>query len=463
MKVTKKEILGIIIATAFLLLTVIIPTPEGLTEGAKNCIGIMAAVLVLWFTEALPIGVTGLVLIMMIPIYGIMPVGETYQAFMSSVFFFVIATFSISVAIMNTPLAARVSRFCLKWAGGSSKKIVLGFMAGAAFLSAIMSNVPVTALFMGLGLGILEPLDARPGKSNFGRTLMIAIPFGAMIGGMATPAGSSVNILALYFMEQSVGQAIPFVKWMAMGIPICIAMVPISWWILVKLFKPEDLEIDFLEHLLEKMEIPESLTAAEKKTLVIVGAMLTLWVISSWVPALDITLVALGGLVAFCLPGMNVFTWEQLNENISWEALLVVGSVTAFGAAVTTTGLGNWMVESLLAGVSGVSEVAFTAIIGLVLNWIHLVLPVGAVIVGITVPPISEVATILSMNIPGLVFTCAAMASACYLLPIDIVPLITFTKGYYSFWDMLKAGALVSTVLVILIALWIPFITQLIF
>jgi sodium-dependent dicarboxylate transporter 2/3/5 len=463
MKATKKEILGIILAAIIFILIVFLPNPEGLTTDAKNCIGIMAAVLVLWVTEALPIGVSGLVLIMMIPIYGIMSVGETFQAFISSVFFFVIATFAISVAIMNTPLAARVSKFCLKWAGGNSNKIILGFMVGAAMLSAIMSNVPVTALFMGLALSILEPLKAVPGKSRFGRALMIAIPFAAMIGGMATPAGSSINILALFFMEQSVGMTIPFVKWMIMGIPLCIAMVPISWWILVKLFKPEVLEIDFLDDLLQKIDLPERFTSAEKKTLVIIGSILALWIISSWVPAIDITLVALGGLVAFTLPGMNIFTWEQLNENISWEALLVVGGVTAFGAAATITGLGSWMVDSLLAGVGGFGEVGFTAVLGLVLNWIHVILPVGAVIVGIAVPPVSEVATVLTMNIPGLVFTCSAMASACYLLPIDIVPLITFTKGYYSFKDMFIAGTFVSTVLVILIALWLPFISGMIF
>ena len=36
------------------------PTPEGLTEEGKRSLAVMALAVVLWATEALPIGVTGI-------------------------------------------------------------------------------------------------------------------------------------------------------------------------------------------------------------------------------------------------------------------------------------------------------------------------------------------------------------------------------------------------------------------
>ena len=44
----------------------------------------------------------------------------------------------------------------------------------------------------------------------------------------------------------------------------------------------------------------------------------------------------------------------------------------------------------------------------------------------------------------------------CYLLPLDTVPLITYSKGYYSMTDMLKSTSILQLVLLILVSLWIP-------
>lgn len=70
-------------------------------------------------------------------------------------------------------------------------------MLGTALLSSIMSDVPACAIFMAIGIGILNKAKVVPGQSQFGKALMMGIPIAALIGGIATPAGSSINVLAL--------------------------------------------------------------------------------------------------------------------------------------------------------------------------------------------------------------------------------------------------------------------------
>ena len=190
-------------------------------------------------------------------------------------------------------------------------------MIGAAVLSALISNVPVTALFMSLALGIIKLSDGKPGDTAFGRAIMIAIPFSAMIGGIMTPAGSSINILALYLLEKYSHVRVTFVEWMAFGVPVCIVLLPITWFILMKVFKPEPIK----EGVLEKMGdgIPEKITPVEIKLLLITGTMVALWILSSWFPAIDITIVAMGALVAYFLRVW--ISWTGMNLPAKWHGI----------------------------------------------------------------------------------------------------------------------------------------------
>lgn len=458
-----KVMAGIITAAALLAVGFICPAIGSFTAEGMKCLFLVTAVLVLWVTEAMPLGISALVLVAMIPTYGIMTPNETFTAFISSVFFFVLATYSISIAIMKTPLAKRISKFFLKWAGANVNKILLGFMIGSAILSAIMSNVPVTALFMGIGLGILDELKVKPRESNLGKAMMIGIPFAAMAGGMATPAGSSINVLALSLFEQTTGETIRFVDWMIIGIPLCIVFVPITWFVLIRMFKPENVSVDFVDKLVDTLKVPEKLTRDEIKVISIISAMVILWVLSSWIPSINITVVAIMGLIVFCLPGINMFTWKEFSSDVSWDALIVVGSVTAMGSAVVESGLADWIVQNVLNPVAAYGMIAFIAILSLVVNWIHVPLPIGPSIVAISLAPVVASATQFGMNSSILVFALAVMASGCYIAPLDAVPLITYTKGYYSFGDMFKSGAVVSTILCLLVTIMVPLLGKMIF
>jgi len=57
-----------------------------------------------------------------------------------------------------------------------------------------------------------------------------------------------------------------------------------------------------------------------------------------------------------------------------------------------------------------------------------------------------------------LVLPVAFTASCAFLLPLDAVPLITYAKGYYRMWDMLKPGIILSFAWIIIMTvlmIWI--------
>ena len=57
--------------------------------------------------------------------------------------------------------------------------------------------------------------------------------------------------------------------------------------------------------------------------------------------------------------------------------------------------------------------------------------------------------------------TAALCAGNCYLLPLDTVPLITYSKGYYSMTDMAKSTIFLQLAMIALCALWLPLLSGL--
>ena len=185
--------------------------------------------------------------------------------------------------------------------------MLLGFLTVGAGLSMWITDMAVAAMLLPLGVGVLKDANLKPLESNFGRALMIACAFGPLIGGIATPAGTGANPIALSYLEDLAGVEITFLEWMRYGLPAAILMLPCAWQILLRLFPPE----------LEKLPIEASeldarlatmgpLSPNEIKTLVVFAITITLWLATS----LPIQAVALFGGISLFLPGMNVMTWR---------------------------------------------------------------------------------------------------------------------------------------------------------
>ena len=191
----------------------------------------------------------------------------------------------------------------------------------------------------------------------------------------------------------------------------------------------------------------------EWRVLVILGAMIVLWILSTWIPALNVVLVSILGAVVMFLPGMRLFTWKEVERGIGWEALLMVGGVTALGAASVETGLAQWLVDGSLGGLEDWSAFGIVALVSAFTVVIHLALPIGPVINSVLIPPLALLAVSTGQNPALYALPVAFTASCAFLLPLDAVPLVTYTRGYYRMLDMLAPGTVLSACWVVLITI----------
>lgn len=445
----RMDIVGLIAAIVAVVVVMLLPTPQGLSPEGHRLAALFIAALIMWSTEAIPIAMTSVLVLALQPIFGLGPLGAAFTSFISPPFFFVLVMFAIAFAWVKTGLAKRFALWMISKAGTDTKRTVYVFMFGTGLISTIVSDVPCAAIFMAIAIGIFDKLGLQPGKSSFGKAVMMGIPIASLIGGVGTPAGSSINILGLNIIEQNGGARVPFLHWMAIGMPMVIILLPIAAWVICKFYPPEIKTIGNIEEIHRDRREMGSMSAKEKKVLVVMAAMLVFWIASTWYPAFDTTLVAILGACVMFLPGMNIFDWKEVQGAVGWDALLMIGGVTSLGQLSGRTGLAKWMADSTLSGLADWNIILVIAFISAFIVLIHLMLPINPVIVVAMIPPIMVLANTAGVNPALYALPVIFTASCAFLLPLDAVPLVTYGKGYYRMFDMFVPGMVISAIWVV--------------
>ena len=326
------------------------PAPVGesveLTVQGKACLAILAFAVVLWVSEALPFAVTSLFVLLLIPAFEIEEYATVIRVgFGNPIITFFLGVLLLSAAFSRSGLGPRLALEILRKVGTRTDRVLLGFLTVGAGLSMWITDMAVAAMLLPLAVGVLRDAELKPLESNFGRALMIACAFGPLIGGIATPAVTGANPIALSYLEDLAGIEISFLEWMRYGLPAAILMIPCAWQILLRLFPPEleRLPIEARE-LDERLEAMGPLGPTEIKTLVVFALTITLWLATS----LPIQAVALFGGISLFLPGMNVMTWKQAQADVDWGGILLIVAGLSLGMMVYETGAAEWLALVLM-------------------------------------------------------------------------------------------------------------------
>jgi solute carrier family 13 (sodium-dependent dicarboxylate transporter), member 2/3/5 len=453
---TLKGLIGLILALIAIIVSCCLPATEDLTSPAIKTLGLLAAFLIVLITEALPVIITSLLFVALMPVIGVTTnLSQALVGFSDKVVYFTLASFGLALALTKLPLSNRFLKWMLRHFGKSVKSSILAIMVTTCIVSSIISNVPTCAVFMSVALSFLNLYKNEDDKKKTGRALMIAVPVASMIGGIMTPAGSSINLIAMGILEQA-GYSISFVQWMLAGTPLAIVLLPLAWVLICWVYKPVPVSKEEIQNFVNGIEIPAKMSWKEIATLIITGGMFILWVASSWVKQLDVMVIAILGCVLLLFPGIEAISVKTFIQDNSWDAFFLVGCVLSIGEALKVNGVDAY-VSSLIPSLQ-INVFLLIGLTALIVFVSLIVIPVATSLIKILGAPLMALALASGVN-PILVMLTASIAACnCYLLPLDTVPLITYSQGYYSMTDMAKSTALLQVAIVLLCAGWIPLV-----
>jgi sodium-dependent dicarboxylate transporter 2/3/5 len=191
---------------------------------------VLAAVVVLWVTEALPLTATALLGAAANVVLRVAPAKDVFAPFADPLMFLFIGAFIISRAIFLHQLDRRLAYavLSLPWVGARPARILLAFGGVTALISAWISNTATTAMMYGIGLSILAALE-RPGETRvidpkYATAVMLMASFASAVGGLATPIGTPPNVIGIGFIRTLSGREIPFFSWTLIGVPVVLAL-----------------------------------------------------------------------------------------------------------------------------------------------------------------------------------------------------------------------------------------------
>lgn len=459
---------GLFAGPAIFLLVLALPAPAGMGEAAWRTAAVGLLMAVWWVTEAIPIPATALLPIVLFPILGVVTVGEAAAPYASPIIFLFLGGFIIALAMQRWDLHRRIALSVVAALGTQPRRLVLGFMLATAFLSMWVSNTATAVMMMPIGLSVIglvapkgDPAAPLPGQLNFGTALMLGIAYAASIGGLATLIGTPPNALLAGFLETSYGYEIGFAQWMTVGLPLTAVSLPLAWWVLTRVAFPIRIrEIPGGRSVIREQLLGLGpISAGERRVAVVFALTALAWITrpltQAVIPGLSDAGIAMAAAVAlFVIPvdwrrGVFTMTWEDTAQ-LPWGVLLLFGGGLSLAAAVTATGLAEW-IGTALSGLDAwptlVLVVAVTAVIVFLTELTSNIATAAAFL-----PVVAPLAVALGENPLLLVVPAALGASCAFMLPVATPPnAIVYGSGYITIPQMARAGILLNLLFIGLI------------
>ncbi|MFU8832115.1 MAG: SLC13 family permease, partial [Wenzhouxiangella sp.] len=304
-----------------------------LTTGAAATAAVTAWCAVWWLTEPVPIPVTSLLPIALLPLAGALTPGQVAESYGSPLILLLLGGFMLSGALAkcgaHRRLALGMIHVCARL---GQRGLVLGFMLAAAILSMWISNTATTLMLLPVALAVLE--DERFRRLTI--PLLLGMAYAASLGGTGTPIGTPPNLIYMQVAEDQFGTVSSFPLWMSWGIPVVVLFLPLMFlWLTRNVGRGP----------LPQLEAPGPWRTAEIRVLIIFGMTALLWMtrtapFGGWqewlgLPYANDASVALLAVVVLCMVGTGerdrpgrLLDWETAGS-IPWGVLILfAGGIT---------------------------------------------------------------------------------------------------------------------------------------
>jgi solute carrier family 13 (sodium-dependent dicarboxylate transporter), member 2/3/5 len=410
-----------------------------------------------WIFEPIPIPVTSLLPLALMPMFGVLTPAQTGAAYGSPLILLLMGGFLLSRGMESTGAHKRVALGVIRLVGSESpRRLVLGFMISGAALSMWISNTATVLMLLPVALAVL---DSAEQKERLAAPLLLGLAWSCSIGGMGTPIGTPPNLIFMQVYEDATGQAIGFAQWMSWGVPVVVTMIAVTaLWLTRSL--PNKLLVT----------LPETTAwrSAEKRVLVVFGLTGLAWMTRSepfggWrellgIPgANDASVAFLAVIVLFVLrdnEGTPLITWQEA-ARIPWGVLLLFAGGICLASAFVASGL------SAVAGEALVVLTTLPTYLMLLLICLAVTFMTEATSNTATTAllmPILAAAAIAAGVEPALLMVPAAMSASCaFMLPVATAPnAVIYGTDRVGISTMFREGLLLNLVgaFVVSLGLW---------
>lgn len=437
-------------ALAAFLLARLAPPLDGLSVQGQAVLGTMAAGAMLWISEATPIGLTAMVVVVLLAACPGAGLALATSGFASEVVFFLIGAVAIGAAVETSGLAERAAGSLGRMAGGSPARLYVQMIASLpAFAVLVPSAITRNAILIPAYRDALDRMGVAQSDRS-GRMLMLALgvlnPLASsalLTGGLASMTAASL-LGGFSWLRWFALMAVPYYA-LLLGGALVVRMI-------IGPFEPARPA---------GAAPPPALpfAATEIKTLVVLAATLALW-LTDRMHGLSPAIPALIGAGLLLLPRIGVLSWKTFEQKLSWGIILSVGASLSLAAAMTHSGAAAFLSRQVVDHLAALASHPYVLVVGLVaaVALVHLAITSLAACIALLIPVAATIAERASLDpiVCGLVVT--IVVDAVILYPIQTATnLLAYEAGYYGAADVRRFGLAMLALTVIVVLLTIPY------
>ncbi len=453
--------------------------PDGMTAIGLSTLALLIWMVVWWISEAVPIAVTALLPLAILPILGATTGAKAAAPYADEIIFLFIGGFILALAIERWNLHTRIALALAAIVGSQPRALIGSFILASGLISMWISNTATALMLMPTAVGVANAMYVQ-GKTDprFGGALVLAVAHAASIGGIGTPIGSPTNLIAMSYLERT-GLSLSFLQWMMMAVPMMCIMLVAAWLVLSWDFRkmPADglAANDVIANARGKLGV---MSTPEWRVLLVFLAVALAWMfrpLINNIPALkslsDTGIAIIGAVLLFVIPAGRIasanpdteqpketssappklMTWAQA-ERLPWGVALLFGGGMSVAEAMKANGVTDWLGQAMVQ-FGGLNPFVILFLIVLITMFVTEFASNVATLTAI-LPVIGAFSAAAGLPPLVLAFAASMAATLAFMMPIGTAAnAIAFGTGKLTIGYMLRVGLILNIVSVLTITI----------
>lgn len=372
----------------------------------------------------------------------------------------IISGFILARALESSGLARRIALWMATSLGMRPGNIVLAVaLANLAIAPLSPSTTAKAFLLLPICIALVEAFDVEKGESRYGAAVMLMSMAANNICSTAFLTATVPNPISAGYISDSSGLELGWFGWFRMAFPITLLLLFSSWFICVRMFRPEvrknHTSLQRINGLRRELG---PIGRRERVVALFFAVALLLWITDGF-HNLNAGLISLILSLTLFLPGVGVMEVGGFAKGVPW------GSISLFAASMfLSKAVGRWRALDPVASVvldymslSDLDPTVFVVALIFVSMFLHLPFTSTTVFATVMVPLVISLAHLQGFSPQLAALPVAFLAPIAVILPVNTIPnIVFFSSGYFSQKQILMFGlavSLISSLVIVIVGL----------
>jgi sodium-dependent dicarboxylate transporter 2/3/5 len=439
----KRIIIGFLAGWAVFFLILLLPPPAGMKPAAMKTLAVVCWAVTIWVTEAVPVGVTGLIIPMLLFVTKALPkLPQAFGGFTAHTTYLCLGAFFFAAMMQMCGLDRRISIMCLNLFRVKKVDQLIRAMFLNNFILAAL--IPATAArgatLLPIMKGFLSVFDDTEENAKANMVIQCMI-YSTLICGVVVMTAHMPNIIMVNLIEKKLGISIGYMQWFWLHLPMLFLWVPIYYWTRYY-FKTKGVAIPGgLERVQALKKEMGQTSRLEWLLLILFCFTAVTWAVGKQLLHLPLGIITIMILCVFFIPGLLPWKWGAIQKNTTWGTFLFLAGAMSLSVAMSKTGLAVYL-ASLAEPIAKNHYWMVTLLILMVTTHIiRLGMLSNVAAIAFLAPVMLELAPIYNLNpVPFTLLICDVDTFA-YLIPTQLtIAVLATSLGAFKMKDYALVG-----------------------